>query len=310
MEEEHSEDKTVHVLSNDDAPVQEEVQYVDVEELETDASHEEPSEDAEDESTPHYDGSTPDYDTDKKLSELASRLVRGAETPLGYLESASVAGFKESSVSRKKQKRARMVGAAVRRCLVEALYHGKLFKRHPEFENLQQILTIEDVEMTSDLGNARIYWSCKLEVDKRKIENIEKMLRQCKGAFRAVIGKEVNIKKCPEVSFKPSPLLLAGLQTTPEMKEILRQNGFEDAGHGVFVSADTIDPLTALHLGMPLAGSREEFEVIKEKMVEDQGNSYADSGSKSDRYNSANMKVKRLLQKIYLSRTKNKEDEK
>eukprot|EP00960_Hanusia_phi_P076794 768610-Hanusia_phi.AAC.6 len=39
---------------------------------------------------------------------------------------------------------------------------------------------------------------------------------------------------------------------------MLRQNGFEDAGQGVFVSSSTIDPLLATQLGIPLAESKEE----------------------------------------------------
>lgn len=61
-------------------------------------------------------------------------------------------------------------------------------------------VTITDVEVTGDLQQAKIFFSCLGEEEER--EGSLRGLNKAKGFIRAEIGRRIRLRKVPEISFE------------------------------------------------------------------------------------------------------------
>lgn len=60
------------------------------------------------------------------------------------------------------------------------------------------LVTVTDVELTTELENATIYYT-SLNQDKEKVQNA---LEKAKGLVRSEVAKNIRLRKAPELFFK------------------------------------------------------------------------------------------------------------
>ena len=97
---------------------------------------------------------------------------------------------------------------------------------HETAAKLESLVTFTDVEITSDLKFAKIFYSV-LGDDKAK-EKTSNYLGKIRGRVQAQLGRMLRIKYTPEITFEFDPSIERGMIIEKLLNDISRDNDSED----------------------------------------------------------------------------------
>ncbi|MFP4481690.1 MAG: 30S ribosome-binding factor RbfA [Thermovirgaceae bacterium] len=76
---------------------------------------------------------------------------------------------------------------------------SELLKFEIKDETAKKAVFVE-VDCSKDLGHAKVYYTT---VDKRELEAVQKSLEKASGVLRGFIGRQMRLRKVPELHFIP-----------------------------------------------------------------------------------------------------------
>ena len=80
------------------------------------------------------------------------------------------------------------------------------------------MVTFTHVRLTSDLRYATVYYSCM--EDAQGIEAVSQSLERNKNKIRRLVGKNLHVRRVPELTFKFDPSVAEGIKIERLLNEI------------------------------------------------------------------------------------------
>ncbi len=93
-----------------------------------------------------------------------------------------------------------------------------LLRRETDDPELQTLISITEVDTSSDLSVARVYFST-LGDDEQTVR-VFRRLRKAARFFRREIAQRLNLRHTPELDFQPDPSLARGARIMALLDEI------------------------------------------------------------------------------------------
>jgi ribosome-binding factor A len=110
-------------------------------------------------------------------------------------------------VSRRTDRVSQLVRAEVARILRQETTDPRL-----------RLVTLTQVRVSPDLGNAQVYWSCLSGDDEQNVERVAEALESASGFMRKRLADALPLRRAPALRFRHDPSMALGARTLATLR--------------------------------------------------------------------------------------------
>lgn len=83
-----------------------------------------------------------------------------------------------------------------------------------------RLVTLTQVRVSPDLGNAQVYWSCLSGDDEENVERVSEALERASGYMRRHLAEALPLRRAPALRFRHDPSMALGARTLATLREM------------------------------------------------------------------------------------------